>query len=204
MPRPAPADSPLVRLSCVEDDALGEPLEVLWDTEVDARVVGGANWEAIASRGFDEPHLFSAYLNTLRWNCVTSTNPRLFQAPYRAGIEVKAFQLEPLRKALLMPRVNLFIAAPSGRCGPPLGGQRIQLVPLSPQMVGLQFAAAARAGRPRARLPPSVSVGAAPREIQHGPVAGPWRRRRRLPREPGSPMGAPRSSRPPPVGSDPP
>ena len=110
VPRPAPADSPLVRLSCVEDDALGEPLEVLWDTEVDARVVGGANWEAIASRGFDEPHLFSAYLNTLRWNCVTSTNPRLFQAPYRAGIEVKAFQLEPLRKALLMPRVNLFIA----------------------------------------------------------------------------------------------
>ena len=39
-----------------------------------------------------------------------------------------------------------------------------QLVPLSPQMVGLQFAAAARAGRSRARLPPSVSVGAAPRE----------------------------------------
>ena len=72
MPPPAPADSPLVRLSCVEDDALGEQLEVLWDTEVDARVVDGANWQAIASRGFDEPRLFSAYLNTLRWNCVTS------------------------------------------------------------------------------------------------------------------------------------
>ena len=110
VPPPAPADSPLVRLSCVEDDAPGEPLEVLWDTEIDARVVDGANWQTIASRGFDEPRLFSAYLNTLRWNCVTSTNPRLFQAPYRAGIEVKAFQLEPLRKALLMPRVNLFIA----------------------------------------------------------------------------------------------
>ncbi|MHC5862009.1 DISARM system SNF2-like helicase DrmD, partial [Nostoc sp.] len=34
----------------------------------------------------------------------------LFHAPYRAGIEVKAYQLEPLRKALLMPRVGLFIA----------------------------------------------------------------------------------------------
>ena len=110
VPPPAPADSPLVRLSCVEDDALGEQMEVLWDTEVDARVVDGANWQAIASRGFDEPRLFSAYLNTLRWHCVTSTNPGIFQAPYRAGIEVKAFQLEPLRKALLMPRVNLFIA----------------------------------------------------------------------------------------------
>lgn len=108
------ADSTLVRLSCLEDDALGDSLEVLWENEIDARIIDGANWQTIASRGFDEPHLFSAYLNTLRWNCVTSTNARLFQAPYRAGIEVRAFQLEPLRKALLMPRVNLFIAASVG------------------------------------------------------------------------------------------
>jgi hypothetical protein len=31
-------------------------------------------------------------------------------APYRAGIDGKTYQLEPLRKALLMPRVGLFIA----------------------------------------------------------------------------------------------
>ncbi len=41
---------------------------------------GGTIWPA---RGFDPPRLFSAYLHTLRWNCVTATNPRLFQAPYR-------------------------------------------------------------------------------------------------------------------------
>ncbi len=46
----------------------------------------------------------------LRWNCVTATNPRLFQAAFRAGIRLDAYQLEPLRKALLLPRVNLFIA----------------------------------------------------------------------------------------------
>ena len=107
---PREADDTLVRLSCLEDDALGERLEVLWEREVGARALGDSSWEAIASRGFDDPKLFSAYLHTLRWNCVTSTNPRLFQAPYRAGIEVKAYQLEPLRKALQMPRVGLFIA----------------------------------------------------------------------------------------------
>ena len=107
---PKPIDSALVRLSCVEDDALGEALEVLWANEVDGQIMGQADWQAVASRGFDEPHVFSAYLNTLRWNCVTATKNNLFQAPYRAGIEVKAFQLEPLRKALTMPRVNLFIA----------------------------------------------------------------------------------------------
>src|SRR5690606_32220409 len=105
-----PTDSTLVRLSCLEDDAQGEPLEVLWEREIDARLLKGANWERVASRGFDLPHLFSAYLHTLRWNCVTATDARLFQAPYRAGIEVKAYQLEPLRLALGMPRVNLFIA----------------------------------------------------------------------------------------------
>jgi len=61
-------------------------------------------------RGFDPPRLFAAYLHTVRWNCVTATDPYLFQAPFRAGIRIDAYQLEPLRKALLLPRVNLFIA----------------------------------------------------------------------------------------------
>ncbi len=103
-------DSPIVRLSCLEDDALGEQLSVLWNHEVDAKLLGAAGFHRVAERGFDEPTKFSAFLHALRWNCVTSTDARLFQAPYRAGIEVKAYQLEPLRKALLMPRVNLFIA----------------------------------------------------------------------------------------------
>ncbi|WP_293256579.1 SNF2-related protein [Nannocystis sp.] len=83
---------------------------MLWEHELDARILGRASWDRVASRGFDRPDLFSAYLHTLRWSCVTATDPELFQAPYRAGIEVKAYQLEPLRKALAMPRVNLFIA----------------------------------------------------------------------------------------------
>ena len=49
-------------------------------------------------------------LRTLSWNCVTATDPNLFQAPFRAGIRLDAYQLEPLWKALRLPRVNLFIA----------------------------------------------------------------------------------------------
>ncbi|WP_442944635.1 DISARM system SNF2-like helicase DrmD [Nostoc sp.] len=108
--KPTKEQDTKVSLSCLEDDALGEPLEVLWEREIDAKIVGATSWDSIANRGFDNPRLFSAYLHTLRWNCVTSTDAKLFQAPYRAGIEVKAYQLEPLRKALLMPRVGLFIA----------------------------------------------------------------------------------------------
>jgi SNF2 family DNA or RNA helicase len=103
-------DSTLVRLSCIDDDAQGQTLEILWEKELDNRILSDEAWDSIARRGFDPGSQFSAYLNTLRWNCVTSTNPRLLQSPFRAGIRLDAYQLEPLRKALQLPRVNLFIA----------------------------------------------------------------------------------------------
>lgn len=90
-------------------DAQGARLSVLWQREVDARVVDAQSFRDVAARGLDDPRTFAAYLHAQRWSCVTSTRPRLFQAPHRAGIELHAYQLEPLRKALL-PRVNLFIA----------------------------------------------------------------------------------------------
>jgi SNF2 family DNA or RNA helicase len=108
--KPSPGEHTLVSLSCLEDDAQGVPLEVLWEAEVDAQLSRGDSWTRVADHGFDDPRKFSAYLHALRWNTVTATNPKLFQAPYRAGIKVDAYQLEPLRKALLLPRVNLFIA----------------------------------------------------------------------------------------------
>lgn len=111
VPAPNVGDQTLVRLSCLDDDSLGTPLEVLWEKEVDAQIIDDSTtWKRVGTKGFDPPRIFSAYLNTLRWNCVTATDPRLFQAPWRAGIDVKAYQLEPLRKALQLPRVNLFIA----------------------------------------------------------------------------------------------
>ncbi len=33
VPPPIPTDDTLVRLSCLDDDAQGEPLEVLWERE---------------------------------------------------------------------------------------------------------------------------------------------------------------------------
>jgi SNF2 family DNA or RNA helicase len=101
---------PVAKLSCLEDDAQGEELEVFWDAEIDARVQRVEQWDSLSAKGFDDPKLFSAYFHALKWNCVTATDPRIFHAPFRAGIQLHAYQLEPLRKSLLMPRVNLFIA----------------------------------------------------------------------------------------------
>lgn len=64
---PASGDSTLVRLSCVDDDAQGQELEVLWEMEVDPEVLDEEAWGDLSARGFDPPHLFSSYLHALRW-----------------------------------------------------------------------------------------------------------------------------------------
>lgn len=105
-PRPATR----VGLVCLDDDAQGRRLEVLWELELGARVVEPARQGLGPDTRMDPAPHFRAYLHALRWNCVTATDPGLFQAPFRAGIHIMDHQLTPLAKALALPRANLFIA----------------------------------------------------------------------------------------------
>ena len=110
----SPKESARVRLACVDDDNQGQGLEVFWKYEPDRLILQDEGWSDLAAKGLDPPKQFAAFLNTLRWNCTTATDPNLFQAPFRAGITLDAYQMELLRKALRLPRVNLLIADDTG------------------------------------------------------------------------------------------
>lgn len=97
-----------VALTSIEDDALGEELQVIWELELGARV-----HEAFALPepvGFDPPRRLDAFLNAVRWGAASSADVRALQAPFRSGIDIEEYQLDPAARAILMPRVNLLIA----------------------------------------------------------------------------------------------
>lgn len=114
IPPPLPTQSSVVRLACADDDAQGQTLDVYWDYEPDRIILKEEGWSNLAEQGFDSPRKFAAFFHTLQWNCVTATDPNLFQSPFRAGIKIDAYQMEPLRIALRLPRAALFIADDTG------------------------------------------------------------------------------------------
>jgi hypothetical protein len=110
VPPGAPDEASRVILAGLDNDNQGRRLEVLWEIELGARILR-PELHGPDTRGLlDPPRAFAAYLNALRWNAVTATDARLFQAPFRAGIKLIGHQLTPLKRALDLPRANLFIA----------------------------------------------------------------------------------------------
>src|SRR5262245_32796731 len=98
----------LVTLASVEDDGLGEELQVVWEIEPGARVV-----EKIAlptAEDLDPPETLDAFLDAVRWGAASSADVKTVQAPFRSGIDIEDYPLAPVVRAVQMPRVNLLIA----------------------------------------------------------------------------------------------
>jgi superfamily II DNA or RNA helicase len=99
----------LVSMSSVEDDGLGEELSVVWELEPGARTLATATLPEPTAGRFDPPEQLAAFLDAVRWGAVTSADATALQAPFRSGISIEDYQLDPVVRALEMPRVNLGI-----------------------------------------------------------------------------------------------
>jgi len=98
----------LVTLSSIDEDGLGEELEVVWEIEPGAQVIERAGLPSIT--GQDDATTLDAFLDAVRWGAATNADRGFLQAPFRSGVSIEDFQLDPLVRAIDMARVNLLIA----------------------------------------------------------------------------------------------
>src|SRR2546425_4953265 len=100
--------SRLLKLSSVEDDGLGEELDVVWEIEPGTSIHEKSTLPEPTN--FDDPKRLQAFLDAVRWGVLSQSDDRALHSPFRSGIEIDDYQLDPVVRALSMPRVNLLIA----------------------------------------------------------------------------------------------
>ncbi len=98
----------LVSLLSVEDDALGEELQVIWEIEPGVEVIDRVSLPD--PTGFDAPDRLDAFLDAVRWGASSTADLKNIQSPFRSGIDIEDYQLDPVVRAIQMPRVNLLVA----------------------------------------------------------------------------------------------
>ncbi|WP_062428737.1 DISARM system SNF2-like helicase DrmD [Herbidospora daliensis] len=104
----AGTSSTLVSLQSVEEGRYGHTLDVIWEVEPGSRVLPGGSLPEVTA--FDPPARLAAFLDAIRWSAVTSADVKMLQAPFRSGVALEDYQLEPVARAVEAPRVNLLLA----------------------------------------------------------------------------------------------
>ena len=102
----------LVTLESIEEDSDGERISVVWQIEPGARILEKAGLPRI--EGYDSNVRFEAFLNAVRWGIATNVDRSNLLSPFRSGITIEDYQLDPLVRAIDMARVNLLIADDTG------------------------------------------------------------------------------------------
>ena len=98
----------LVRLSSIDEDALGREIEVVWEIEPGAKIIERAGLPEITAQ--DDGETLGSFLDAVRWGAATNADRGHLQAPFRSGVSIEDYQLDPLVRSIDMSRVNLLIA----------------------------------------------------------------------------------------------
>ncbi|MET9674723.1 DISARM system SNF2-like helicase DrmD [Streptomyces sp. NPDC006482] len=105
-----PGAGSLVTLNSVEEGRYNDTLSVIWEVEPGRRRLPTGSLPDVSAGKFDPPERLAAFLDAVRWSAVTSADVRTLQAPFRSGVAIEPYQLEPVSRAVAAPRVNLLLA----------------------------------------------------------------------------------------------
>ena len=100
----------LVRMSSLEDDGFGDEQTVIWEIEPGTGIIPHQEMPRPDLERLDPPERLDAFLDAVRWGAIATADTRALQAPFRSGITIEDYQLDPVVRALSMPRANLLIA----------------------------------------------------------------------------------------------
>jgi len=101
-----------VSLECIDNDKLGEMVDLIWEREnVNTRQVFEEDtFPNVMNERFDKPAQIDALESAIRWSAPSMIEGPKLLAPFRGSIQIEDYQLEPVSRALRLPRVNLLIA----------------------------------------------------------------------------------------------
>jgi hypothetical protein len=88
----------VVTLVSIEDDARDERLRVVWELERGA-ITHDQHALPDPADGFDDPAQLDAFLDAVRWGVIASADKTVLQAPFRSGIQIEDYQLDPVAPA---------------------------------------------------------------------------------------------------------
>lgn len=108
----------LVEVDYLDDQRFPESDSVLWEREVDARIVQSLRLPHLDEGQPDPPARFQAFVNAVRWSAVNrlgdprrdAETPHPLLSPWYGAVQVQPYQLYPVLKALEMPRISLLLA----------------------------------------------------------------------------------------------
>ncbi len=106
----------IVEVEYLDDCRFPEAEQLLWEVEATAKVLGTTSLPGVDAHRPDSPTALMAFVNAHRWtrlNRLRATEgiedePLL--GVWNSAIQVHPYQLEPVLKALAMPRVSLLLA----------------------------------------------------------------------------------------------
>ena len=106
----------VVDVEYLDDWRYPEAEQLLWEVEATAKVLGTTSLPGVDANRPDSPDALRAFVNAHRWTRLNRLRESddLTGEPilgvWNSAIQVHAYQLEPVLKALAMPRVSLLLA----------------------------------------------------------------------------------------------